>query len=91
MCPFVNLTVIRSGESLVTLRAGVWFISRVNSHVRPQILWLVEGLCTLGAGVGSLASVSFLVCIQATGPGERFVTNVAWEELLSSMGKMVGL
>ena len=48
-----------------------------------------EGLYTLGAGVRSLASVGSLVCLQATGMGERFVTNGAGEELFSSMGQVM--
>ena len=30
-----------------------------------------------------------LVCFQVTGLGERFFTNVAGEELLSSMGQLM--
>ena len=33
--------------------------------------------------------MGFLMCLQATGLGERFVTNGAGEELFSGMGQVV--
>ena len=86
MCPLVLLQVTILRESLVTLGAGIRFLSGVDSHVSPQAVWPGEGLCTLGAGVRPLAIMGSLVCLQVTGLGERFVTNGAGEELFPSMG-----
>ena len=38
VCPLVTLQVTRLRESLVTLGAGIWFFSSVDSHVSPQVL-----------------------------------------------------
>ena len=38
MCPLVTLQVNRHRESLVTLVAGIRFLSGVDSHVSPQVL-----------------------------------------------------
>ena len=89
MCPLVILQGTRPGESLVTLGAGIRFLSTVDSHVSPQGIWLGKGLGTLGAGVRSLANVGYFVCLQATGLGERFVTSSAKKGLFSSMGQVV--
>ena len=76
----------RLRESLVTLEAGIRFLSGVDSHVSPQGSCPGEGLCTLKAGVRSLATVCPLVRLQVTGVGERLATGGAGEELFSSVG-----
>ena len=37
VCPLVNLQLTRHSESVVTLEAGVRFLSGVNSHVTLQV------------------------------------------------------
>jgi hypothetical protein len=44
VCPLVSLQDTRLRESLATLRAGIRFLSGVNSHMSPQVSWLGEGL-----------------------------------------------
>ena len=53
VCPLVTLKVTRFRESLVTLRAGIWFFAGVYSHVSSQAVWPWKGLCALWAGVRS--------------------------------------
>ena len=89
VCPLVNLQVTIHGESLVTLEAGIRFLPGVNFHVSPQVVCPAKGFYAFRAGVWSFAIVDSLVCLQATGLGERFVTNCAGEELFSSMGQVV--
>ena len=93
VCPVVTLKpkVTRMRESLLFLGTEMRFLPDVDSCVDTQVNWLGEGLCTLGAGVLSLAIMSSLVCLQVTGLRERFVTNSAGEVLLFRWGQVVWL
>ncbi len=51
MTPHMTLKVSFKSETLSTMMAGEWFLSRVNSHVILKVILLCETLSTVMAHV----------------------------------------
>ena len=87
----MNHPISRPKESLVTMVAGVLFLSHVCLHMAPQVFLAGKVLVTLRAWEGFLPCMGSAVTNQVTGPGEGFVTGEAGKWLVSCVCPLVTL
>ena len=76
-------------ENLVTQRTLVWFLSRVNSHVKFQTYTVVKRSVANVTLIQSLSTVYVSVCKQMSMLRKSFATNGAFEWFLSGMSSPV--
>ena len=66
-------------EGLVTVRAGIGPLPRVNPVVLPQAVSPLECFATKAAGIGSLRAVHFLVLLEVAAQAEGGIADITAE------------